>query len=488
MSGEQTDWPEKAGRLAARFPRSSLHPEVCRWFEGKSGSGPFGVTCSGGADSLCLLLLLWGHFPERRDDLVVLHFDHRLRREDSTADAVFVEEVARSLGVKVRVEAWDRAAGAPVSEEAARKARFAFFHRALAEEKGAGAEERILFFGHQRDDVVESQLMRLSRGSGTAGLAAPRPVQEFSGGGIHLRPLLLLGAGEIRRALADLEIRYRVDASNAGLGFYRNRLRLEVLPVWQKHSPFDVPVGAAASRELLQEDEEALEAWLREAMPRPVAGQALDLGPLKEKPRALLRRALREWLRAEELTDNLSKAAFDRLLDAAAEGAALRMSAGPAAFLELAENGCLRKTAGAGGLAPAFDRPWPLPPTGAILLPGGRSLQARRVGLDPAARERILGGGIDPRTEAFLLSDEPLRVRHWERGDRFHALGAPGSRKLQDIFVDLKIVEGERYLLPVVFDYSKILWVPSLPPADASKVSSRSKTVVRLTYNWGEAV
>jgi tRNA(Ile)-lysidine synthase len=63
------------------------------------------------------------------------------------------------------------------------------------------AQARIVWFGHQQDDIAETMLMRLARGSGTGGLAAPRPVQIQSGGGVRLRPLLGLKKEEITAAL-----------------------------------------------------------------------------------------------------------------------------------------------------------------------------------------------------------------------------------------------------------------------------------------------
>lgn len=477
------DWPSKALELGERLPPAAWHPQVLDWVQRHPAPRTAGVACSGGADSLCLLLLLWAHLPEWRSRLKVLHFDHRLRGEASRADARFVEDVARSLDLRVRTGTWNRAEGESGSEDAARRARFSFMQRELS-----GETEKNLFLGHQRDDIVESQLMRLSRGSGTGGLAAPRPVHALADGRVHLRPLLALEGTTIRRVLGELGIPFRIDVSNDGLGFYRNRIRLEVIPLWQKQSPFDVSGGGASSRELLQEDDDALEVWLRETVPVPVAGADFDLRPLEGKPRALLRRALREWTLVEGVAENLSRVAFEQLLEAAADGKSLRASAGTGVFLDL-EAGYLRKERPLAGRAPVFGEPWPLPPGGTIFFPAGRELRAEVFPLDPATRSFILRGEVDEKTTAFARWEGgALRVRHRESGDRFRPLGAPGSRKLQDIFVDMKIPEVERHSFPVVLLDSQILWMPSLPPAEAFKINATTKLVVRLTYNCGEAV
>jgi tRNA(Ile)-lysidine synthase len=91
----------------------------------------------------------------------------------------------------------------------------------------------VLWTGHQKDDIAETLLMRLARGAGPAGLAAPRPVSLRDDGRIFLRPLLTLGKSELAGALADAGLNWREDATNATRDHFRNRIRYEVLPRWQ---------------------------------------------------------------------------------------------------------------------------------------------------------------------------------------------------------------------------------------------------------------
>ena len=91
---------------------------------------------------------------------------HRLRGRASDADAKFCQQVCQSLGMRCRVGVWrDVKAGA--SEAAARAARHEFFGREMGK---LGAKK--LWLAHQQDDIAETMLMRLARGSGTGGLAA----------------------------------------------------------------------------------------------------------------------------------------------------------------------------------------------------------------------------------------------------------------------------------------------------------------------------
>jgi tRNA(Ile)-lysidine synthase len=314
------DWAAAATKIAEALPRERLHPSVLAWAEDASARGRWGVAFSGGADSLALLLLLWAHWPSRRNRLRALHFNHRLRGRESRADEIFCRGVCRALGIEFVSASW-REARADASEAEAREARHAFFAQ----------HARVVWLGHQQDDIAETFFMRLARGSGTGGLAAPRPVQRLPGGRVHLRPLLTLAKRDILTALRRAGVSWREDSSNAGENYFRNRVRLRVVPAWQKASQRDALAGAARSRELLDEDDTALEAWLAELNPF-VRKSVLQLDKLAGRPRAVFRRALHHWLLAQTGAGDLSRQGFEALLEAVVRGKPTRHSLGRTGF------------------------------------------------------------------------------------------------------------------------------------------------------------
>ena len=295
------------------------------WAEGDSVAArrAWAVAFSGGADSLALLLLLWAHWPQRRTRLVALHFDHRLRGRASTADARFCEQVCAALGVRFVCATWAEARP-QASEAEARTARFAFFQRELGRRR-----IRALWLGHQQDDIAETLLMRLARGSGTAGLAAPRPLQLMPAERVHVRPLLTLKKAELATALTGIGATWREDDSNATTVYQRNRLRHAGLPEWKAAAEGrDALAGAALSRELLEEDDVALETWVDAVAPLSADGQRLDVIKLHGLPRAVVRRALHRWLVAQADTGDLSRQGFASLLVAVERGTFTRFSLG----------------------------------------------------------------------------------------------------------------------------------------------------------------
>ena len=332
-------WRLRAERLASGLRRDRLHPAVAAWADGCLPGERWAVAFSGGADSLCLLLLLWAHWPRRRSRLCVLHFDHRVRGAASAADARFCRAVCSGLGINFACGRWESHPKAP-SEAAARSARFDFFDREMAR-RGI----RTLFLGHQRDDIAETMLMRLARGSGSAGLAAPRPLQAGSRGRTHARPLLKLARAEITGALRGAGAPWREDASNKADFFFRNRIRSKVLPAWQRAAGRDAMAGAAQSRELLEEDDSALEAWVARLKPVTPAG-ALSLSRLDGQPRAVVRRGLHRWLLAQPGATTLSRRGFEALLAAVLCGTPTRQSLGTKGFAVI-RGRWLRYSAGA---------------------------------------------------------------------------------------------------------------------------------------------
>ena len=309
---------EAAARFGALLPRERLEPAVLAWTRGRPRAEIWGVGFSGGADSLALLLALHAHWPGRR--LLALHFNHGLRGAAARADADACRRWCRALGIRFR-SGRRSAASVGTGEAQLRSDRLAFFAR----------HARIVWLGHQQQDVAEGMLMRLARGSGTAGLAAPRPVQAFADGRHFLRPLLGVRPEELRRLLRAARCPWREDASNGSPRYFRNRLRQEVVGPWERAAGRDAVAGAALSRRLLEEDDAALERWVDELRPLGRDGH-LDLTRLAGRPAALWRRALHRWLRRHPAVGEPSRQAVEALLAGLLGGGAWRQSLGRRGF------------------------------------------------------------------------------------------------------------------------------------------------------------
>ncbi|MDQ8193449.1 tRNA lysidine(34) synthetase TilS [Coraliomargarita sp. SDUM461004] len=470
------DWPSHAVALQRRFGDASIEPSTRGHLQ---GAGPVLVACSGGADSVFMLCILVACAEELGLNLHVAHYNHRWREEDSDADAAFVESLAEAFDVPFLCD-YRPDYEAAFTETTARALRLDFLRKAAQRQHC-----RYILFGHQLDDILETQLQRMARGCGSDGLAAPRPVAVFEGQPTHLRPLLHLRAGDIRMALHATSTIWREDRSNEDVSIARNALRQEIIPDLAEALGRDPVVGAARSRRLLEEDAAALDLLARHYLPQAYThAQELPRALLCAVPVALLRRALTEWLNGHGLIGSVGAPAMDILIETLrSERTDYRMSAGAhylvvdSEVLKWEHQDLFQERS---ALQPAI-----LELSEPVLLSTGAFIEAEVVELSPELRQWVESGGVNPRIEAVIHYDDEstFQLRAWQPGDRFHPLGAPGRKKLKDWFIDRRIPFEERKILPLVLNASEeIIWVPGFPPAESYKIHSATKTALRLTY------
>jgi tRNA(Ile)-lysidine synthase len=216
---------------------------------------------SGGADSMALLWLLGGapNRPSWAPQVVAAHVHHGLRGANADADEAAARELALRLDVPFRSRRLDgerlRAAPDGSLENVLRKARFAALRDVLRRSRC-----QALVLAHHRDDLAETFLMRLLRGSGLTGLGAFGPVAEVEGMRV-VRPLIAWPHSDLREVARLAGIAWREDASNRDPAFLRNRIRHRVLPYLERatdHAP--VAQTLARTARLLEREQRALNA------------------------------------------------------------------------------------------------------------------------------------------------------------------------------------------------------------------------------------
>lgn len=472
---EKVDWIKAAFVVAQAIPTSRLHPKVLDILINTKAT--VSIACSGGADSLSLLLLLFGHFSKTGRRLYVFHYNHKLRNAESDAEEAFVREVCRQLDLEI-IAHHDENPDCGASESVLRKKRHDFFNTCLKQ-----INSNILCFGHQREDVAETLLMRIARGSGLGGLCGPRPVMDFKENNItYLRPLIEISKQELMSALESAGVAWCEDSSNVLDHYFRNRVRHNVVPEWEAAAPWSIWGGLSKTRELLEEDDDALEYWVQSLFPNLSAKtHILDLKPLHNKPKSLYRRVIWKWFLSHNLVDSFNAHSFEILLTALMHQTFAKLSVGNAHFLSFENNQLL--------LEKFSEKPtWgiiSITPGSRLFFPNGSSLKMDIVKLNDLLKSSILSGKIDNSREAYLSLQEEtfLFIKQWKTGDRYKPLGAPGSKKLQDVFTDRKIDSKLRQTLPIIINSDeKILWIPGLPIAEEFKILKGSEVAIKLTF------
>lgn len=192
----------------------------------KDNEYPLFLACSGGLDSMALLHLAASYAKSCGIRLEVLHVNYGLRGSESDGDALFVEETADRLKLPFHLlKAGSNPKGTVGIQAWARQLRFDWF------EKMTKAGGKVLL-AHHRDDLIETILMRIVRGSSLQSLMGMQKRE-----GRYLRPLLDYSRQTIQEYVQREGIAYREDSSNARLDYSRNRLRHMILPELESMFP-----------------------------------------------------------------------------------------------------------------------------------------------------------------------------------------------------------------------------------------------------------
>lgn len=189
------------------------------------------IGLSGGADSVCLLLCmnsLRDRLGIRENGIVAVHINHMIRGDEADTDEEFARQLCNSIGIEFvsyskDIVAYSKELGSTV-EEAGRLFRYECFEKQLKEKKF-----NKIAVAHNKNDVAETVIFNMVRGSGLKGIAGIPPVRDNI-----IRPLLDVSRVEIERFLKDNNQDFRTDKTNLTLDYDRNKIRHIVLPTLQE--------------------------------------------------------------------------------------------------------------------------------------------------------------------------------------------------------------------------------------------------------------
>jgi len=190
------------------------------------------LAVSGGPDSVAMLFLFLRIKEIFNLKLVCVHFNHGLRKE-ADEDEKFVKDLCSSLDIKFVSEKKNvkEFFKGDSLEQTARILRYDFFLKIANSLK-----IKKISLAHTKDDVIETVLMRIIRGTGIQGLRGILPLSKIKGK-IFIRPLIEIEKKRILDWLKKEKISYQIDTTNFEDKFFRNKIRLNVLPLLEKLNP-----------------------------------------------------------------------------------------------------------------------------------------------------------------------------------------------------------------------------------------------------------
>lgn len=247
--------------------------------------GKYVVAVSGGVDSVSLLNML-SKVP--RLELIVAHYDHGIRN-DSAADRQFVEQLAKNYNLPF--EYAEGNLGLQANEDMARTKRYAFL-----QEVKAKYDATAIITAHHQDDVLETVIINLLRGTGRKGLSSLQSTKEL------IRPLLKMTKQELINYATTNKLTWREDQTNYTEAYFRNWVRLNIVP----------RLSESQRQELLQKQELALQNnqvidAMLDAYINPQSLDTLNIKDITELPHAVATELIAHWLRVNHVREVDSK-------------------------------------------------------------------------------------------------------------------------------------------------------------------------------------
>lgn len=434
------------------------------------------VALSGGADSMALLCCLLALQEALGVTVSAAHLNHGIR-ENAKEDEAFCEDFCRQKGIPFYKKTCD----VPVVSEkigesletAGRHCRYEFFDRLLKTEKS----DKIAL-AHHMDDQAETLLMHLLRGAGSAGLGGMRAIRSDA----YVRPLLGVTKAEILAYLNDIDQSFCIDETNASKEYFRNQIRLELIPKLNRYNPNAVQLLAQTAG-LLADEHDYLKSEAQAWIDKSKEGISFSKKAFLSLAPALQRQVLRDSFHRElntvrDLTYQQIESARE-LIASETPGRKLDFPNG-AALVTSYETFHWQKKENS-----SFN--WE-----AFVLKLNELQKSDAFGatfhLYKVPVEEYLSMEKEASFEAFdaEILDKAIEVRAFIPGDRMAPFGMEGTKKVQDLFTDMKVPRFLRSQIPIVVQDGRVLWIPGVRRSRDFLVHEHTKEVVIIHISGGK--
>lgn len=451
------------------------------------------VGYSGGADSSCLLRLMYDFCQKYSIRLIAAHVNHGIRGDEADADENFCRNVCDSLGVEFRSIKIDVPALAESEkiglEDAARRVRYAFFDK-ISEEATGSAYNAIICTAHNADDNLETVIFNLLRGSGLHGLGGIDPLRD----GRYFRPLLYVSGTDIRNWCNENGVEYRIDSTNSDTNYTRNHIRHNIVPELAKICD-DPTASISRMTALVRTDDDYISNIAEQQIQS--GDTSISLKKLNSLHTAISSRVLRKlYDNAKDSTATIEEKHIREILRLISEN---KVSA------ELSLPGKMRYKQDRYNAWFEFDEVR-RGITKAEKIKSTKALFSYPLDGDffhndlysihfshTKHNHHITNYNIDENiyklsiltTLRFDKIKGVLRIRYKNNGDVCFYSGH--THKLKRMFSDKKLTEREKELYPILYDDDGVIWVPGYPPRDGMDFSENGNALY-ITFSTNESI
>lgn len=420
------------------------------------------IGCSGGPDSMALLNILMNIRKRKKISLICAHVNHNVRRESKNEEE-FLHQYCLDNDIVFESMTIERYGDDNFHNEA-RKIRYQFFED-IVNKYGAN----YLMTAHHGDDLMETILMRIVRGSTLKGYAGFEKIvhkEKY----VLVRPLIFLTKEEIEQYDKSNNIPFVIDKSNFKDKYTRNRYRKEILPFLKQEEPIVHSKFLKFSDTLLEYNE-----YINKVLTKEIKKTCEDTTikiPLFLENELLIQKKIIFYLLEQIYHDDLNQINMTHVLSIIK----LMKSSRPNGSINLPGNYKAIKEYDKLKLIQEIDYidDYEIEIDEIVELPSGKTIKV----VDNEEK--------NDNNVCRLLSTEvtmPLYVRTRKLGDKMELKNVSGKQKLKDIFIDKKVPLTSRDEWPVVVDSKdNILWIPGIKKSKFSKQKTERYDII-LKYN-----
>ena len=445
------------------------------------------VGISGGYDSVCLLHILFSLSFELNLKLYPVHINHMLRGDEALRDENFVKGFCASIGLDLHVEKIDIAKKARIDkisiEEAGRNARYEVFNSVLKEKAATN-----IAVAHSRNDQAETVLMRIFRGTGLEGLKG----MEYKRDNI-IRPLLDADRAQIEDYVNINGLEAITDSSNLHTDYFRNRIRLNVLPEINSAARTDITENLLRLSKIVVADEDFLRYNAELSFEKCILSQKdffieLDLALLSKMHQAIQGRVLR--MAIFKSCGSLNGIGFVHiekliaLIENGRTGARVDIPHGMLAVKSYKSIIIRKQTA---EQFHSFEYKLEIPGKtiinniNAIITTKLMNFEKKADCLELITKNKdIYTKFVD--YGKLNGNNFDIVVRNRRDGDIFKPLNSNGTKKLKEYFIDIKIQREERNEIPLLAINKEIIWIIGNKTSDNYKVTDNTNSVLKITF------